>query len=207
MSHPYYDIAFTPAVRALQAHDGSREHYGSADFEPGSTRLGEHETRFIEAADHFFQATVGETGWPYVQHRGGPAGFLKVLGAHTIAFADLSGNRQFISLGNLSRDERIAFIIMDWVARRRIKIMGRVRFATDTETLARVAMPGYGEPERAYLVTVEGFDWNCPQHITQRYSRAAVDQALAPLRKQVQDLQLALAEATRPCQCRAGNGR
>lgn len=194
MSHPYFDIAFTPAVCALQSREGSRAQYGAFDSEGAG--LGRQEASFIEAADHFFQATVGETGWPYVQHRGGPAGFLKVLDAHTIGFADLRGNRQFISLGNLSHDGRIALILMDWVAKRRLKLMGRVRVVErddDPDLLARLAVPSYGVPERAYVITVEGYDWNCPQHITQRYTRASVDQALAPLREQIGQLQAKLA--------------
>ena len=207
MSHPYFDIAFTPAVCALQEHHGSRAQYGA--FDNGRAGLGEQEASFIEAADHFFQATVGETGWPYVQHRGGPAGFMRVLDAHTIGFADLQGNRQFISLGNLSHDGRIALILMDWVAKRRLKLMGRVRVverADDPALVASVAVPGYGVPERAYVITVEGVDWNCPQHITQRYTRASVDQAMAPLREQVSQLQAALASSARRPQVASGTG-
>ena len=142
MSKSYYDIAFTPAVCAFQERDGSRDHYGAVGAGPAG--LGQQEASFIEAADHFFQATVSETGWPYVQHRGGPAGFLKVLDAQTIGFADLGGNRQFISLGNLSHDGRIALILMDWVAKRRLKVMGRVRLADradDPALVARLAVP------------------------------------------------------------------
>ncbi|MES2295509.1 MAG: 2Fe-2S iron-sulfur cluster-binding protein [Pseudomonadota bacterium] len=206
MSHPYYDLAFTPTVCALQERDGSRAHYGGADDAPGDARLGPQEVAFIEAADHFFQASVGETGWPYVQHRGGPAGFLKVLDARTIGFADLAGNRQFISLGNLTKDGRIALIIMDWVCKRRLKLMGRVRIADDAATLARLAVPGQARVERAYLISVEGYDWNCPQHITQRYTRASVERALAPLRQQVEDLQRALSETARPAPLALGQG-
>jgi predicted pyridoxine 5'-phosphate oxidase superfamily flavin-nucleotide-binding protein len=194
MSHPYYDIAFTPAVRALQERDGSGEHYAGASGGPAV--LSEREASFIEAADHFFQATVSETGWPYVQHRGGPAGFLKVVDAHTIGFADLRGNRQFISVGNLAHDGRIALILMDWAAKRRLKLMGRVRVveaSADPALLAQLAVPGYGKPERAWLITIEGFDWNCPQHITQRHTRASVDQALAPLHARIAALEAQLA--------------
>jgi ferredoxin-NADP reductase/predicted pyridoxine 5'-phosphate oxidase superfamily flavin-nucleotide-binding protein len=207
MSHPYYDIAFTPAVCAQQERDGSRDHYGDADA--GPSRLGQQETSFIAAADHFFQATVGETGWPYVQHRGGPAGFLKVLDAHTIGFADLRGNRQFISLGNLTQDGRISMILMDWVAKRRLKLMGRVRIvdgADDPALVAQLAVPGYGVPERAYVISVDGFDWNCPQHITQRYTRASVDQAMTPLRDQITSLHAALANSQRPAAVAHGRG-
>lgn len=194
MSHPYYDIAFTPAVRKLQERDGSGEHYAGASG--GAAALSEREASFIEAADHFFQATVSETGWPYVQHRGGPAGFLKVVDAHTIGFADLRGNRQFISVGNLVHDGRVALILMDWVARRRLKLMGRVRVveaSADPDLLAQLAVPGYGKPERAWLITIEGYDWNCPQHITQRYTRASVDQAMAPLHARIAALEAQLA--------------
>ncbi len=194
MSHPYFNIAFTPAVRALQERDGSGEHY--AGVSAGPAALSEREASFIEAADHFFQATVSETGWPYVQHRGGPPGFLKVVDAHTIGFADLRGNRQFISVGNLSHDGRVALILMDWVAKRRLKLMGRVRVveaSADPELLAQLAVPGYGKPERAWVITIEGYDWNCPQHITQRYTRASVDLALAPLHARIAALEAQLA--------------
>lgn len=207
MSHPYFDRAFTPAVCALQERHGSRAQY--AAFHNAGVGLGQQEASFIEAADHFFQATVGETGWPYVQHRGGPAGFLRVLDAHTIGFADLQGNRQYISLGNLSHDGRIALILMDWVAKRRIKLMGRVRVVErneDADLVARVAVPGYGVPERAYIITVEGFDWNCPQHITQRYPRASVDQAMTALRAQIAQLQDAAASQSRQRQVASGSG-
>jgi ferredoxin-NADP reductase/predicted pyridoxine 5'-phosphate oxidase superfamily flavin-nucleotide-binding protein len=207
MSHPYFDLAFTPAVRAFQEEHGSREQY--AAFHHAGIGLGQQEASYIESVDHFFQATVGETGWPYVQHRGGPAGFMRVLDAHTIGFADLQGNRQYISLGNLSQDGRIALILMDWVAKRRLKLMGRVRVVErheDAELVARVAMPGYGVPERAYIITVEGFDWNCPQHITQRYPRASVDQAMTTLRAQVAQLQDAAATQSRQRQVASGSG-
>lgn len=207
MHHAYFDLAFTPAVCALQEQHGSRAQYAS--FAHEWTGLGQQEAGFIEAADHFFQATVSETGWPYVQHRGGPAGFLRVLDAHTIGFADLSGNRQFISLGNLAHDGRIALILMDWVAKRRLKLMGRVRIVervADPELVQRLAVPGYGVPERAYLIGVEGFDWNCPQHITQRYPRASVDKAMAGLREQVSQLQSALAASARGPQVAQGDG-
>lgn len=207
MSKSYYDIAFTPAVCAFQQRDGSRDHYGAVGAGPAG--LGQQEASFIEAADHFFQASVGETGWPYVQHRGGPAGFLKVIDAQTIGFADLGGNRQFISLGNLTHDGRIALILMDWMAKRRLKLMGRVRLverADDPALVARLAVPGYGAPERAYVITVEAFDWNCPQHITQRYTRSSVDQALTPLRAQIAALQAELASRVRVAPVARGDG-
>lgn len=207
MGHAYFDLAFTPAVCALQEQHGSRAQY--AAFSSAHGGLGAQEAAFLEAADHFFQATVGETGWPYVQHRGGPAGFLRVLDAHTIGFADLSGNRQYISLGNLAHDGRIALIVMDWVARRRLKLMGRVRIverAADPELVQRLAVPGYGAPERAYLIEVAGFDWNCPQHITQRYPRASVDKAMAGLREQIGELQAALAASAQRARVAQGDG-
>jgi ferredoxin-NADP reductase/predicted pyridoxine 5'-phosphate oxidase superfamily flavin-nucleotide-binding protein len=194
-------------VRALQEKNGSRAQYSTFyDEEHG---VSQQEAAFIEAADHFFQASVSETGWPYVQHRGGPAGFLKVIDRNTIGFADLRGNRQFISQGNLSHDGRIALFLMDWVAKRRLKIMGRARIVErddDPELVAKLAVPGYGVAERAYVITVEAFDWNCPQHITQRYTRASVDQAMAPLRTQNAQLQAALADTARPPQVASGDG-
>ncbi|MBV6323776.1 pyridoxamine 5'-phosphate oxidase family protein [Duganella violaceipulchra] len=210
MGHAYYDIAFTDSVKSMQEKRGSRRLYAGAGQENlGDVRLGTRETEFIAQADHFFQSTIGETGWPYVQHRGGPPGFLKVIDRYTIGFADLGGNRQYISLGNLSGDGRIALIIMDWSARRRLKIMGRVTLvdaASDRGLVASLAMPGYGVPERAYVIKIAGYDWNCPQHITERITRASVEPELRALRDQVAQLRCAAQQASGGPQIIAGDG-
>jgi len=171
-------IAFTPGVRAFQARHGVRRRDGGLD-EPGDERgaaLTEAEAAFVGARDGFYQATVGEDGWPYVQFRGGPPGFLRVLDARTIAYADFRGNMQYISAGNLSRDGRVALILMDYAHRRRLKLFGRARLvdaADDPALVARLEDPGYrARIERAVVISVEAFDWNCPQHITPRFTEA-----------------------------------
>jgi len=177
MSRAFSDIAFTPTVRRVQTQRGSRAAYEPLDHtDDRRDTLTEREAQFIAARDGFYQATVGETGWPYVQFRGGPAGFLKVLDGKTIGYADFRGNVQYVSVGNLLTDDRVALILMDYVHRRRLKILGRARLVDareDPAVLARLVMPGYpARVERAVLITVEAFDWNCPQHITPRYTEA-----------------------------------
>jgi predicted pyridoxine 5'-phosphate oxidase superfamily flavin-nucleotide-binding protein len=191
MALAFADIAFTPTVRKQQERLGSARGYDRflAEESPSKDRLTAHETGFIEARDGFYQATVSETGWPYVQFRGGPAGFLKVLDEKTIAYVDFRGNRQYVSLGNLTGDNRVALILMDYPNRRRLKILGRARtvdLAEDPDLVGRLAVPGYkGRPERAVLITVDGFDWNCPQHIPQRFTTAELDAELLPVREEI----------------------
>lgn len=174
MGHKFAEIAFTPKVKMAQTAQGSRDSYArleaGADF---NDRLGPSETAFIAARDSFYMATVGETGWPYIQHRGGPPGFVRVLDEKHIAFADFRGNRQYISMGNLDNDDRVALLLMDYPNRTRLKLLGRARTIDDTNKLARLAVPDYrARIERGVIVTIEAFDWNCSQHITPRYSKA-----------------------------------
>ena len=147
---------------------------------------------FIEARDGFYQATVSESGWPYVQFRGGPSGFLKVIDAKTIGYADFGGNVQYLSVGNLNADARVALILMDYANRARLKIWGRARIvhaAEDAELVSAMTMPGYkARVERVIVISVEAFDWNCPQHITPRYTEAEVEAAVAPLRAELEAL-------------------
>ena len=182
MHRAFARIAFTPTVRAMQARMGSRSNDGA--LEAGAHRadvLGAHETEFIQARDGFYQASVSETGWPYVQFRGGPAGFLRVLDAGTMAYADFRGNLQYVSAGNLQRNDRVALILMDYAQRRRLKVLGRARCvdASDDPALAaRVAVPHYrARVERVVIIAVESFDWNCPQHITPRFTAAELQEA------------------------------
>lgn len=182
MARSFADLAFTPAVRALQARMGSRGQYAALDeADAVGVALTAREVTFIGERDGFYQATVGENGWPYVQFRGGPAGFLKVLDAKTIGYADFRGNLQYISAGNLAGDGRIALILMDYAQRRRLKIWGRARLidAHDDEALiGRLEVPSYrARIERAVIIAVEAFDWNCPQHITPRYTLAEIEAA------------------------------
>lgn len=163
-------LAFTPAVKALQEKDGSRRVYERIATDAPDV-LGEAERDFIGERDSFYMASVGETGWPYIQHRGGPKGFVRVLDERTIGFADFRGNRQHVTAGNVGAGGRVALIFMDYPHQARLKLLAHASIATDAATLARVAMPGVAA-DRAFVLRVEAFDWNCAQHITPRYSEA-----------------------------------
>ncbi|MBY0236488.1 MAG: pyridoxamine 5'-phosphate oxidase family protein [Burkholderiaceae bacterium] len=198
MSRAYSDLAFTPAVRAMQTRMGSRSSYARLDqTEDRRDELTEREAEFIHERDGFYQATVSETGWPYVQFRGGPAGFLKVLDAKTLGYADFRGNLQYISVGNLAGNDRVSLMLMDYANQRRLKILGRVRLvseAEDSALLARLKLPQYrAQVERAFVITVEAYDWNCPQHITPRFTEAEIEQAVQPLRTELEQARLELA--------------
>ena len=183
MTHSFANIAFTPVVKALQSQQGSREKYAVFENSVEHTAgLTQREVDFIEARDSFYQATVSETGWPYVQHRGGPQGFLKVLDNKTIAFADFRGNQQYLSVGNLVSNDRIAIIMVDYANQRRLKLLAhaRVVLATDEpQLLARLSEPSYpARVERGFILQVEAWDWNCSQHITPRFSESEVKSAM-----------------------------
>ena len=202
MSTAFADIAFTPSVKAAQSRYGSRDaNRGFELAEDARNELTEREARFIAARDSFYQATVAESGWPYVQHRGGPAGFLKVLDARTIGYADFRGNVQYLSAGNLAANERVSLILMDYANRRRLKIWGRARIVhadEQPELVARLEVPGYrARVERGIVIQVEAWDWNCPQHITQRYSKAEVERRMAPLIEENRNLKAKIDAA--PC--------
>lgn len=197
MSRAYSDITFTPTVRDMQTRMGSRANYASLDTtDDRRDTLTQREAEFIEARDSFYQATVSETGWPYVQHRGGPTGFLKVLDEKTIGYADFRGNVQYISVGNLQGNDRISIILMDYANRRRLKLLGRVRLVSESEDpalVARLELPSYrARVERAFIITIEAYDWNCPQHITPRFTEAQVQEAVAPLHAEIASLKAAL---------------
>jgi predicted pyridoxine 5'-phosphate oxidase superfamily flavin-nucleotide-binding protein len=200
MTARFGEIAFTDMVRAVQAEMGSAAAYAaSADAAPAADRLGPAEAGFIAARDTMFIASVGATGWPYVQHRGGKPGFIRVLDERTLGFLDLAGNRQYVTVGNLARDDRVSLLLLDFARRRRLKVLGHARavsLADDPTLAARLAVPGWrGRAERAVLVTVEAFDWNCPAHITPRFTADEVEEAAAPLRARVAALEQALAAA------------
>lgn len=176
MSHQFSKIMFTDDVKATQSDFGSREKQAmfSERARPNNS-LGATEAEFITARDTFYMATVNQDGWPYVQHRGGPAGFLRVLGANQLAYADFRGNTQLVSMGNSLGNDRVSLILMDYPNRRRLKLLGHFRFehaeTASTELLEAVSIPGYrGRIERIVHINVVAFDWNCPQHITRRYS-------------------------------------
>lgn len=183
MALAFAKIAFTPNVQAAQARMGSSEAYRSAALgEAETVEFSPYEIEFIAARDSFYQGTVGENGWPYVQHRGGPTGFLKVLDARTVGYADFSGNRQYISVGNLEGDNRVSLFLMDYPGQRRLKIWGRARLIdedTEPALIARLESPDYrARVERGVVITVEAFDWNCPKYITPRFTEHEVKELI-----------------------------
>ncbi len=193
MPYGFLDIAITPSVRNAQAKMGAdhvwRDFKGNRKFD----RFGENEAAFIAERDSFYMATVSETGWPYVQHRGGPRGFLKLVDDQTLAFADYRGNRQYISTGNLAADDRACLFLMDYARRARLKIYVRVETLSlddDPDLTALVAMPEYrAKIERIFRLRLEAFDWNCSQHITPRFTEGEVSVAVRPLRERLAELE------------------
>ena len=189
MAYGFLDIAATPSVKAAQQANGAASLWATFEGDRAFDRFTESEAAFIAERDSFYMATVSETGWPYVQHRGGPRGFLTVLDDRTLAFADFRGNRQYISVGNLAAVDRAALILVDYAERRRLKIYARAEardLAADRDLADRLASPGYrGKPERAILLRLQAFDWNCAQHITPRFSAAE----LAPLAARLTELE------------------
>jgi predicted pyridoxine 5'-phosphate oxidase superfamily flavin-nucleotide-binding protein len=193
MAYGFLDIAATPSVKAAQAENGSAHLWSDFKGHRAFDRFTESEIAFLAERDSFYLATVSETGWPYVQHRGGPRGFLRVIDDRTLAFADFAGNRQYISLGNLGADGRVSLILMDYVNRRRLKIFAHAevkRVADDPELVEKIATPGYrGRIERIFVLHLDAFDWNCPQHITQRFDAADVAQAIGTLQARIETLE------------------
>jgi predicted pyridoxine 5'-phosphate oxidase superfamily flavin-nucleotide-binding protein len=195
MALKYLATTFTPSVRAAQAH-----YYGRAPKLPSAPEtdtLTAEETDFLTARDSFYMATVTEDGWPYVQHRGGPPGFLKVLGPNQLGFADFGGNRQNLSTGNLAASDRVALFLMDYPRKERLKLLGHARVldAREHPQLADQLMPApglRGHVERLFLIDVIAFDWNCPKYITPRYTEAEVEMAVAPLKQRIAELEAQL---------------
>ena len=191
MARAFSEIAFTPAVRATQTAQGSADGYAKflASEADRGDRLSDKEIDFITSRDGLYQATVSETGWPYVQFRGGPRGFVKILDDRTIAYADFRGNRQYLSVGNLVDNDRVSLILMDYPNRRRLKVWGRAKLvdvSDNPELVAMLHVDGYRAlPERAIIITVEAYDWNCPQHIPQRLTREEFEPQLSPLREEI----------------------
>jgi predicted pyridoxine 5'-phosphate oxidase superfamily flavin-nucleotide-binding protein len=193
MAYTFLDLLSTPAVQAAQSAQGSRKVWENLTADRAFTRFTQNEAAFIAARDSFYLASVSESGWPYVQHRGGPAGFLRVLDETTLAFADFSGNRQYISLGNVAADDRVSLILVDYPNRARLKILAHMEvrdLAADPDLAARLTTPGYkGRPERAFVLRLEAFDWNCPQHITPRFTAEELAPSLAPIRDRLAALE------------------
>lgn len=186
-------LVFTPLVKKLQERYGSRRQYERMEnFGAAQDRLTDFEVEFIEHRDSFYWATIGTTGWPYVQHRGGLKGFLKVIDERTLAFADLRGNKQYISTGNLQSDNRVAMIMVDYPRQARLKILGRVEILEAdqaAEWLPRVRMAEEKTPvERVFVIHVEAYDWNCPQHITPRYTAEEIREGMRAIEQRVEQL-------------------
>ncbi len=195
MLHRWLEIASTPAVKVARERYGSAAQYARLDGtqDPDgpvrNDRLGEAEAAFIAGRDGFYLASVSQTGWPYVQYRGGPAGFLRVLDERTLGYADFRGNRQYVTTGNVAGNDRVSLFLMDYAHQRRLKLFGRLRMVDagdDPGLAASLAVPGYsGRVERAAVIAVEAFDWNCPQHIAPRFTPSELEQALAPVREEI----------------------
>lgn len=189
----YANLAYTSCVRQVQEEEGSARAATHALLDDSPDPLSAAESGFISERDGFYLASVGETGWPYVQFRGGPPGFVHVLDERTLAFADVRGNRQYITTGNLRGDDRVALFFMDYARQSRLKVFGRARtvaLADDPELAERVvSVHTDGRPERVMVIRIEGLNWNCSQHITPRYSEAELSAALQPIRERISRLE------------------
>lgn len=193
MAYGFLDNAITPFVRAVQQEMGAdhiwKDFKGHREFD----RFSEAEVMFVAQRDSFYVATVSETGWPYIQHRGGPAGFLKVVDDRTLAFADYRGNRQYITTGNLRADDRACLFLMDYPRRARMKIYAHidvVPLASDPSLVELVTDPAYGAKlERIYRIRLKSFDWNCAQHITPRFSEHELARVLEPVQARLDALE------------------
>jgi hypothetical protein len=197
-THTYSsDVAFTTAVKSIQSRKGSREAYARVEQNGGwRTAIDENLAAFLAGADSFYLATATAEGQPYIQHRGGPKGFIKVLDRHTLAFADFAGNRQYLTQGNLSENQKAYIFVMDYAHRRRVKIWGEAKIVEDDPELTRSLMPkGYkARPEQMILFTIAAWDTNCPQHIPQKFDAADVAAALATRDARIAELEAELAE-------------
>ncbi len=193
MAHRFLELAATDAARSAQTARGSRAAYARMEGgKPMYDRLGPKEEAFIVERDSFYLASVNDQGWPYVQHRGGAVGFLHVLDERQLAFADLSGNQQYLTLGNIQTDNRVALFLMDYPNRRRLKLLGRMRAVdpgTEPKLAAALVKPVLaGRIERIMLIAVEAYDWNCPKYITPRFSEAELAAELEPVRARIEQL-------------------
>jgi predicted pyridoxine 5'-phosphate oxidase superfamily flavin-nucleotide-binding protein len=200
-THTYSsDVAFTPAVKAIQARKGSRDAYAHVEQRGGwRTEIDENLAAFLAEANSLYFATSTADGQPYIQHRGGPKGFVKILDNNTLAFADYSGNRQYITQGNLSENPRAYIFVMDYAHRRRVKIWGEARMVDDDPALMASLMPGgyKARPEQVILFKIAAWDTNCPQHIPQKFDAADVAAALAARDARIAELEAELAALKR----------
>jgi len=190
---PYGQIAFSAEAKALQQQYGSRRVYEQAEKLNVTDGLTENEIRFIEHQDHFYMASNGHNGYPYIQHRGGPEGFVKVLDDHTIAFVDFSGNKQYVTAGNLATDPNVALIMISYPHRARLKLYAKARILAigdNPELFARIDPTDYKhKPERIIVLDIQAYDWNCPQHITPRYTTAEIEKAFHAQRERMTGLE------------------
>jgi predicted pyridoxine 5'-phosphate oxidase superfamily flavin-nucleotide-binding protein len=195
MSIPSSDIAFTPTIKAIQAARGSRDAYAKLEARGGfRTSINEDLAAFIEGVDTAYIATANAAGQPYAQHRGGPKGFIRVLGPNLLGWVDYAGNRQYISAGNLAENDKAFLFLMDYAQRRRIKLWGRARMSDDPALIAELMPAGYrARAERALLFEVDAWDSNCPQHIPQKIDAADVAAALAHRDSRIAELEAELA--------------
>ncbi|MFK4491594.1 pyridoxamine 5'-phosphate oxidase family protein [Bradyrhizobium sp. USDA 336] len=189
------DVAFSPAVKTIQARKGSREAYARSEQRGWRTEVDDNLAAFLADANSFYFATASADGQPYIQHRGGPKGFLKVLDKQTLAFADYAGNQQFITQGNLSENPKAYIFVMDYAHRRRVKIWGEARVVEDDEALTTSLMPkGYrARPEQVILFKIAAWDTNCPQHIPQKFDASDVAAALAARDARIAELEAEVA--------------
>ena len=196
MAQTFLHTMFGPGSRALQEAAGSRASYARMEANAGEVDwLTDREVDFITARNSFYLASVSEDGWPYIQHRGGPIGFLRRIGGNRIGFADFRGNRQYLSTAYLAADDRVALFLMDYPNRRRLKLIGHVHISDDPAVISELMPPDYAaEAERAFLIDVVGFDWNCSQHITPRFTEADVRRGTQPLLDELARLRARVAE-------------
>jgi predicted pyridoxine 5'-phosphate oxidase superfamily flavin-nucleotide-binding protein len=193
MTYTFLSTLDTQGIRAARAANGVGELWETTAIDRPVDRFSANETTFIAERDSFYLATVSQTGWPYIQHRGGPRGFLRVLDESTLGFADFRGNRQYLTLGNLDDDDRAALFLMDYPRRRRLKILARMSahdLKAKTDLARRLAVPGYrGLAERGFALRLHAFDWNCPQHITPRFTADEIEAAIASLLVRLEKLE------------------
>jgi len=196
MAKNFAALAFTDAVKAMQEKAGSRSSYARMEKDNYIDGLTENEIDFIEQRDSFYMASIGENNFPYIQHRGGPKGFIKILDTRRIGFIDFRGNMQYISVGNLATNNNVALIMVDYPARARLKILAKaevVELKDDPSLYELLDLEDYKfKPERMMVFHIEAYDWNCPQHITARYTAEEIEEAFAGQREQLDKLQAEL---------------
>ncbi len=199
MAHKFAELAFTDAVRQVQEEQGSRRAYtqmdeGDQDY---NHLISENEAAFIESRDSFYMATISETGWPYIQHRGGAPGFVKVLNERQLGFLDYRGNRQYVTVGNLRGSDRVSLFFMDYARKGRLKLLGRAKVIATEEAaaLGLSIQEGYrARAERAVVIDIAGFDWNCPQHITERFTLEELRPSIEAMQARIAELEAQLAK-------------